>query len=75
MPVQVIVVVVAVVVAAVVVLLTGLRDIPEADLDHTSVLVTLANVIGPFIVHTPAVQCHLDDVMLETGKIPLLPDA
>lgn len=71
MPVQVIVVVVAVVV----VLLTGVGGILEADLVHTHAPVILANVTGTSIVRTLAVQCRLDDVMLETGTILVLPDA
>lgn len=71
MPVQVIVVVVAVVV----VLLTGVGGIHEADLAHILVPVILANVTGTSIVHTHAVPCHLDDVMLVTGTTLAPPDA
>lgn len=66
--------VIGVVAAVVVVLHIGVGDILEADLDHTLVPVILANMIETFIVHTHVVQCHLDDVMLETETIHVLPD-
>lgn len=71
MPVQVVVVVVAVAV----VLLIGVCDIHEADLVPILALVIHANVTGSSIVHTPAVQCRLDEDMSVTGTIPVLLDA
>lgn len=61
--------VIVVVVAVVVVLLTGVDDIPEADLVHIPDLVILGSAIGTYIVHILEVQCLLDDVMSVTGTI------